>query len=233
MTTLLLLAAGAVLAAAPDVAEKAAKTPFRDETLAYSLNLPNGLRLGEAQSRAIFANGGWRFALSLDAALSGFIVSDYFTSTATNDFCSVEFVKRLTHGRRSATEKMVFDPRQGVATRTTLVKGGGESTVGVGSCARDALAFLYFLRRELSAGRVPGPQTIYFGAPYALRVEHAGRQKIRVGGRTVDADRFRAAFKGPKSSSSFEMFFARDAARTPVMVRVPFAPGTFSMELVR
>jgi hypothetical protein len=39
--------------------------------------------------------------------------------------------------------------------------------------------------------------------------------------------------KGPKSSFAFEMFFARDAARTPLLVRVPLSAGSFSMELVR
>jgi hypothetical protein len=29
------------------------------------------------------------------------------------------------------------------------------------------------------------------------------------------------------------MFFARDAARTPLVIRVPLSVGTFSMELVR
>jgi hypothetical protein len=29
------------------------------------------------------------------------------------------------------------------------------------------------------------------------------------------------------------MYFARDAARTPLLVKVPFALGKFSMELVR
>jgi hypothetical protein len=38
---------------------------------------------------------------------------------------------------------------------------------------------------------------------------------------------------GPKSSFSLETFFARDAARTPLLIRVPLSAGTFSMELVR
>jgi hypothetical protein len=31
----------------------------------------------------------------------------------------------------------------------------------------------------------------------------------------------------------FEVFFARDAARTPLLIRAPFALGAISMELVR
>ncbi len=39
--------------------------------------------------------------------------------------------------------------------------------------------------------------------------------------------------KGPKSDFNFEVFFARDAARTPLPVKVPLRVGTFSLELVR
>jgi len=39
--------------------------------------------------------------------------------------------------------------------------------------------------------------------------------------------------KGPASETAFEMFFARDAARTPLLVRVPLSMGTFLLELTR
>ena len=39
--------------------------------------------------------------------------------------------------------------------------------------------------------------------------------------------------KGSASSSNFELFFARDAARTPLMVRIPSSLGTISLELSR
>jgi hypothetical protein len=42
-----------------------------------------------------------------------------------------------------------------------------------------------------------------------------------------------ATLKGPASEITFEMFFARDAARTPLVIRVPLTLGTFSMELAR
>jgi hypothetical protein len=41
------------------------------------------------------------------------------------------------------------------------------------------------------------------------------------------------AVKGPKSDFSFEVFFARDPARTPMQIRIPLALGTFTAELVR
>jgi hypothetical protein len=38
---------------------------------------------------------------------------------------------------------------------------------------------------------------------------------------------------GPTSTIKFEMYFARDAARTPLLIRVPLQMGSFAMELVR
>jgi hypothetical protein len=46
-------------------------------------------------------------------------------------------------------------------------------------------------------------------------------------------DHIQASVKGPKSDWSFEIFFARDAARTPLLIRVPFTLGSFSLELIR
>jgi hypothetical protein len=74
---------------------------------------------------------------------------------------------------------------------------------------------------------------VFFGAPYEIRVEFMGTQKIPLGESQVEADRVTAAVKGPSSEISFEVFFLKDRTRTPVLVRVPLALGTFSMELVR
>jgi hypothetical protein len=49
----------------------------------------------------------------------------------------------------------------------------------------------------------------------------------------VDADRIIGKIKGPASEAQFEAVFARDAARTPLQIKVPLALGSFSMELVR
>ena len=37
------------------------------------------------------------------------------------------------------------------------------------ACAKDALTFLYYVRRELSQGRMPPQQTMFFGASYEIR----------------------------------------------------------------
>jgi hypothetical protein len=208
------------------------EAPFSDESLTYSVSWPKGLNLGQAQLNSTRSGGRWRFALSLDAAVPGFIVSDSYQSLAAADFCSVEFVKTYKHGKRNAGEKETFNPQKGTATRQTLGKGAGKSEIAAPGCSKDALTFLYYLRRELAQGRIPASQTIYFGAPYQLKLEQGGKEKVRVNGRPIDAERLRASLKGPASETKFELFFARDAVRTPVMIRVPFTVGTFSLELV-
>ena len=40
-----------------------------------------------------------------------------------------------------------------------------------------------------------------------------------------------ATIKGPASSYTVDIFFAKDAARTPVLTRIPLALGTFTVEL--
>ena len=208
-----------------------ALVPFANEVLRYSVNWPSGLSLGEGQMIARRTGDRWSFAFSLDAAVPGFVVSDMYQSTAAGDFCSAEFVKTFTHGKKKTNEKVVFDARKRTLTRTTLGADGGTSESSTPACARDALTFLYYLRRELSQGRTPPPQTVFFGAAYQVRFEFGGAQKL--GARGVEADRVHASVKGPASEISFDLFFAHDAARTPLQVRVPFPVGTLTMELVR
>ena len=76
-------------------------------------------------------------------------------------------------------------------------------------------------------------QKAYYGAPYDTRVQFMGSQVVRVNDAQMDTDRILVTIKGPASENTIEMFFARDAIRTPVLVRVPLAMGKFSMEIVR
>jgi hypothetical protein len=54
-----------------------------------------------------------------------------------------------------------------------------------------------------------------------------------MGGKDVQSDEVLCTVKGPSSQFTFEMYFARDPARSPLLVKAPFALGTFSMELIR
>jgi len=203
-----------------------------EETLNYTVNWPSGLSLGEAVLRARRAGDRWELEFTLEAAVPGFSVNDSHRSVAGEEFCSVELEKRFRRGNRQGHERTSFDSARGVAVRQTL-GGGGQSEIPAPACARDALAFLYYLRRELRQGRLPPPQEIFFGARYQVGFQYLGVQTVRVNDVATEAERLQVALKGPASQHSFDLFFARDAARTPVMVRVSLPTGVFSMELVR
>jgi hypothetical protein len=204
--------------------------PFTDESLSYSVNWPSRLSLGESHLRARHSGTSWDFELSLDAGVPGFSVKDLYRSISNGDFCSQSFDRLAAHGSRRTDEKDVIDAGRGVATRTTA-NGGAASAVPVPACVKDALTFLYYSRRELGQGRVPAAQQMLFGGLYQIRLDYAGAQTIPVNGIQTLSDKVTCSVQGPSSSTSFEMYFARDAARTPLLFKVPLAMGTFSMEL--
>jgi hypothetical protein len=211
--------------------------PFTSEILNYTVNWPSGLALGEAYMSASkiqpSPNGPaqWAFKLTLDAAMLGFAVSDRYNATASLDLCSAMFDRDFAHGTRKSHERDDFDQPAGVAHRETV--GGGKSDVSISRCAHDALTFLYRTRQEMGQGRVPPAESILFGGPYQVSLQYTGEQTVKVNGKPSTTDRLIVTVKGPASEMSFEIFFARDAARTPVIIRVPLSPGMFSLELAR
>ena len=232
-----LLALALALTPATLAAAQAAPVPFPEqESLSYSVNWPSGLNLGEAEASATMLKGpdgtptGWRFDFRIEASFPGYGIQDEFHSTATPELCSREFEKRLHHGAKRAHERTNFDQKRHVAKRMTL-GGGGETEIKTGACAMDGLSFLYHLRRELSRGRIPPPRTVLFGAPYQVSLQLADTTKVRLHGKTIEADRLTVSVKGPASEITFLVEVARDAARTPVRITVPLEPGSFTMEL--
>jgi len=210
--------------------------PFTNESLHYAVNGPSGLSLGEAHmtaTRRMAANGAerWDFQLALDVSVPGFAISDSYRADSTLDLCAVTFEKAFVHSARKSHEFAYFNSQDGVARRYT--DGGGNSEVAVSSCTRDALTFLYFARRELGQGRVPTREDVLCGASYRVQLEYKGAEVVKVHGLNAEADRLLVTVKGPASQATFEMFFARDAARTPLVVRVPLSLGTLSLELAR
>lgn len=201
------------------------------EVLNYTINWPSGLSLGEAKLKASREGSAWNFELQFEAAVPGFAVADRFTSLSNEDQCSASFDKEIQHGKRKSRETITFDGQAGTATRQTV--GGGKSALQIPPCARDALAFIFHLRRQLAQGRIPAAQDVFYGAPYRVKLDFAGTQRVRVGEAMEDADRIRASVKGPASEFNIELFFARDAARTPLMVKLPLSLGMFAMEIVR
>lgn len=209
----------------------AAGGPTSGESFQYSINWPSGLDLGEGRMKAVKKGADWNLEFEFEASIPGFGIVDKFFSRTSLEQCSVRFDKDLQHGQRKSKETISFDSRTNTAERET--KDGGKSTLQVPACAKDALAFLFHVRHELAQGRIPPTQNVYYGAPYSVRLEYKGAQKLRLGDAYQDTDRVIASIKGPASNISVEVFFAKDEARTPVLVKVPLKAGTFSMEIVR
>jgi Protein of unknown function (DUF3108) len=207
--------------------------PFTDETLHYSLNWPSGLSLGDATLTAHKTPSGWSFDASASAGVPGFTVLDRYHSSATANLCSTELTRDITHGKKHTSEKTTFDQQYNSAHRvTTLPKDGGETNFDTHTCARDALTFLYFARREMGQGRVAPAETVYLGAAYSVHMEYTGAVTIKSEDKPAVTDHVNVSIKGPAANAVIEIFFARDAARTPLLVRIPLAVGSFALELV-
>jgi hypothetical protein len=171
--------------------------------------------------------GRWEFQLTLDASLPVLTVQDRYLSIATADLCSISFERESVHGAKKAHETVTFAQDDRQAHRAT--RGGGSTDFSMPACARDALTFLYFTRREMGQGRVPPADRIVYGGPYDIRLEYPGPETLK----GAITDRLVSSVRGPSSSVGFDLLFARDPARTPVLIRVPLSLGTFSLELTR
>jgi hypothetical protein len=208
--------------------------PAGDESLRYSLNWQSGTRLGEAALTAHRSIAGWNLEVALTAAVPGFVLADQLHSAVDAGLCSQEFERNLNHGGRRTDDISNFDQGAGRATRITLVPaGGGKTDFSIPSCARDALAFIYYARVELGQGKLPAPVQTFFGSAYAVNLQYIGAENVTSGGKPVMADRVHAAVKGPKADFQCDLFFARDAARTPLSIRVLLAMGVLSLDVIR
>jgi hypothetical protein len=206
-----------------------------DEQLTYNINWPTGLSLGEATLHTVRrkTESGIRIEseFRLDASVPGFQVLDQYRAIADQDYCSTELTKTYQHGKRRSEDTTSFDAGKQAATRET--KGGGKTEIHIATCAKDALTYVQYVRRELGQGRLPPRQTVLFGAEYQVSVQFAGTQSITVSDKRMEADRLNVTLKGPATDLTFEVYFAKDPVRTPVLIRVPMQLATFSMELVR
>jgi hypothetical protein len=206
--------------------------PFTDEVLTYSINWPSGLSVGEAHLNARHTATGWSFEFTVDASVPGFAVKDSYSSEANADFCGLEFSRQFSHGSRKGGEKETIDRSHETVSRITS-RDGGKSEFAVPDCVKDALTLVFYARRELGQGRVPPAQQVLFGGLYQVRLDYGGAQTIKVADKPVQSDKVVCSLKGPASAVEFEIYFDRDPARTPLLVKVPLSMGRFSMELVR
>jgi hypothetical protein len=217
----------------------------RAEALNYVINWQSGLSLGEAtltSTRSLWVVGGkesprWSFDLDIDASVPGFAIRDHYDSTAGaggagSEICSAKLDKTVHRSSRKSEETLTFDQDQHTVTRETHPYGiGGKSDASVGPCARDALAFLQFVRQELAQGRLAPQQSVVLGSLYNVRLEFGGTETVKKLGKPVEADRIHVTIKGPSSNLGVDIFFAKDDVRTPVLARIPLPLGTFTVEL--
>jgi hypothetical protein len=209
--------------------------PFQNETLRYNVNWASGLSLGDLTLTATKADGGgWSLGADMDVGVPGLPIRDKYKSSMTGEYCSTEMNRELSRGAKKNTEKTTFDQKRGRGLRLTLFPlGGGKTDFDMPVCAKDALAYLYFARKELGQGRMPPAGKLYFGGEYEVRMDYTGAQTVPVAGKPTVTDHLNVSIKGPASKITLEMFFARDAARTPLLVKIPVAVGTISLELAR
>ncbi len=219
MRLMLLLVLPAILAAAP-----------REETLRYEVKWPSGLGLGEAQMKSSRDGARWILEFQIEASIPGFRVIDRYRSVVDESFCSQEFEKEFEHGTRKGKETTTFSA--GKAKRVTA-GGGGSSEFAVPACPRDALAFLFHTRDEVARGRIPNPQKLYFGAGYDVRFQFAGTESVKISEAPTQTDKLLVTIATTNGKLDLVLFLARDEARSPALVQVPFAMGNFSMEWVR
>jgi len=204
---------------------------LKAETLHYGINWQSGLSLGEGTITSAPGKEDLTFRMNVQASLPGFALDEKATAKSALGFCSASLEKEWTRGKRKGQETTTFDPTHLVAKRKT--KGGGESDISISQCGRDALTYFFFVRRELAAGRLPATQQVLYGAPYQSSLQYKGAQSIRVGDEMIQTDHLDAKIKGPASEFTLEMYFARDAVRTPLRVLIPTSLGKFSVELLR
>jgi hypothetical protein len=225
---------GALLLLVPATAAPPATVVFPDETLDYNINWPSGLGLGEVHWKAHNSGAAqspyWEFSAEIDAHVPGYALVDSYRSSAGPKYCLETLTRDLQHGSRKSSDTVVVDQKALTATRTTA-NGGGASTFTVPDCVKDALSYLFFLRHELVSGRVPPNQTVLLGGAYEVKLTYLGTSTVKSGDRSFEADRVGCAIQGPSSKVDAELFFARDTVRTPVMIKIPLAMGTFSVEL--
>ena len=201
------------------------------EHLEYTITWPSGLPVGKAEFRARDLDPGWRLEMTLRASLPQIEIDDAFVSWTDAGMCSRAFEKHVRHGAKRIHESLRFADGELERSNMEAPGRGPPGRTPIGECARDALAHLYFLRRDLAAGRIPPPSDVYFGAGYRVRMEFVRTRWLTIGGARQLADEIRTVVRGPASEHAFTVYFGRDSAHTLLLVRADFEEGPFSMQL--
>lgn len=204
------------------------------EELSFDLLWPSGLTLGEGKLSAARAGAEVHLAASVKADLPQHAVSYTFRSVTDERLCSARFQQRLREGSRITEETFTFNQQE----HTVQGPRGTETIPGpYGDCARDPLALLYHFRRQLAANQLPigTPEAVgsfYLGDGFTVRYEAIAPETVKLGAKQWEGDRFLITAQGYHGQEQIvEVWIRPDEARTPVVVRVPFALATFGAEL--
>jgi len=199
------------------------------ESLKFRLLWPSGLALGEGVLASSMPSGQVRLTFTVEVELPTFRLSASFTSVATQtDLCSLQYHRNATEGAKVVEESIEFDQTSHQAHRTF---GGETSALSIPNCARDPLVFLYYFRRQLAAGKPADVSTFFAGTGSSLEIKPAGTETVSVGGVKRNAEKFLVTYRRPRRETTFELWTAADAARTPLLIRLPSSLATFSAEL--
>ena len=202
---------------------------LRGEKLVYRLRWPSGVNLGEAVFQVASSGDQVQFRLDVEAQLPQYNLRDSFFSTATSKgLCSLQFRQEIKEGTRVWEETIEFDRENRQARRT---RGGQTFTATVPVCAREPLVFLYLVRSQLIAGKLPPSGVVHLAADYDVRIAAAGKERVTVRGQSRDSQKYVVTYSGPNRQKTFEIWFSTDTARQPLLVRIPFPIGVLSAEL--
>ncbi len=203
----------------------ACTTMWADENINYSVKWPGGATHGRGQFKTDTAAANMAF--SVDASIGGtFATPDVPAKgsfqSARNNGCTTLLSKRYEVGFRKSSETTTVNGTTGTRQSTP----GGSSTFTTAACPVDVLAYIEVFRKALSAGQKPTSATVLFGATYQLAITYPTPTNGN-----VDTAHF--VVTGPKSTTTVEIDFQKDATRTPVTIRVPMTVGTVALEIVR
>jgi hypothetical protein len=173
-----------------------------------------------------------RLSLTVDADLPQHHASYSFSSTATDELCSLRFGQRSKEGQHSWEESVEFDQERREARYS---RGAQVSTASVPECARDPLALLYFFRRQLAFQEVPRGQphngTFTLGTDFSVSFEAVAPETVQRGTKAWDGDRYLISYVGSTGRNSFEVWLGPDPSRAPVAIKVAFPLATYTAEL--
>ena len=228
-----LLYSGAALAQAPAGAvpqtQKLPALYSASETLRLKILWPSGASMGEATLTATPGQGELRMEVAMQAVLPFQKISGTFTSVATGEgLCSRQYHRKVMEGPKSSEETIEFDQTAHTARRTL---GGQTATSPIVPCAHDPLAFIYFVRAQMAAGRTVDASSFFLGPERSLLLARNGPESVTVAGSPRSADKFALTLGAPNRTRSFDVWISSTARREPLLVRLPLPLAVFSAEL--